>query len=629
MTLLPPDNLMEGVVSAHPRGFGFVEQDGGESYFVSPPQMRSLVPGDRVRFGLIPGRGQQPPSAVVQEVLRRPETFWLGQLEPAEGGHRLRADDPLHAPVVVSPTATVLPDEVVQLRIAEGAGVGQPMVPASLVANLGPRNDRDFDVRYAIAKWRLPEAFGDDALQQARACAEPSLAQAREVGLEDLTQLPFVTIDGESTRDFDDAVCLVDDGAQRTLHVAIADVSRYVAPGTPLDAQARARGTSVYLPDRSLPMLPPELSNGLCSLNPGALRHALVCSLRYSPAGQPTGYSFARALIRSAARLTYGQVAAGDVPAAVQPMMRDLWAWFETQQAARAQRGLLEYRSAEPRLVIRDDGAYDIEWVSPARSNELVEEAMLAANRAAAAHLTLLGAGLLFRHQEGLDTQRWEQTRRWLVARGIAAPALPTLSDLRALLAGVGMGAAIRPQVEFRIRQAMTPAIYDDAHSTHFSLGFRAYTHFTSPIRRYADLVVHRLLLGEAIEADAALSEHLSARARAARQASRYPWERLKRRLVWRRGEHEHRAQLVSSNARGLKAALAGWEVLARVDADVLEPQGWTWDRTQDAWCREDRLLEPGSELQLRLIALIDEGPQCELRATMAPPSPARGRESG
>ena len=611
-----PEALMEGVVSAHPRGFGFVEQDGGSSYFVSPPQMRSLVPGDRVRFGLIAGRPQQPPSAVVQEVLHRPESFWLGELEPGTDGRRLKPDEPVHATILVPGAAAVAPGDVVQVRIAEGEGIGRPALAGMLVAHLGPRNDRDFDVRYAIARWRLPQAFGDAALRQARDCAEPTGATAREPGCADLTTLPFVTIDGETTRDFDDAICLVDHGAQRTLHVAIADVSHCVKPGTPLDAEARARGVSVYLPDRSLPMLPPELSNGVCSLNPGALRRALVCSLTYSPSGTPTGYSFTRALIRSAARLTYRQVAGGQVPAELEPMLRGLWHWLETQQPARERRGLLDTRNAEPQLAMRPDGAWDIEWVRPERSNELVEEAMLAANRAAAAHLTLLGAGLLFRHQEGLDAERWEDTRRWLNGHGIAAPAVPTLPDLRALLAGVDRS-PIRPQVEFRLRQAMRPAVYDDVQSAHFSLGFRAYTHFTSPIRRYADLVVHRLLLGEAVEADAALSEHLSARARAARQASRYPWERLKRRVVWHRGEREHRAQVTAGSARGLKVALAGWDVLARVEAESLETQGWTWDRSRELWCREDRLLEPGTGVTLTLTALVDEGPVCELRGRL------------
>lgn len=610
----PTHALLEGVVSAHPRGFGFVEQDGGGSYFVSPPQMRSLVPGDRVRFGLIAGRPQQPASAVVQEVLHRPESFWLGELEPGADARRLKPDEPVHAPIVVPGAATVAPGDVVQVRIAEGEGLGRPVLTGTLVAHLGPRNDGDFDVRYAIAKWRLPEVFSEAVLRQARDCAEPTLEAAREPDCADLTALPFVTIDGESTRDFDDAVCLVDHGAQRTLHVAIADVSHCVKAGTPLDAEARARGVSVYFPDRSLPMLPPELSNGVCSLNPGALRRALVCSLAYSPSGTPTGYSFTRALIRSSARLTYRQVAGGQVPEHVQPMLSGLWQWLDTQQPARERRGLLEYRSAEPKLMIRGDGAWDIEWMRPERSNELVEEAMLAANRAAAAHLTLLGAGLLFRHQEGLNAERWEDTRRWLTAHGIAAPELPTLPDLRALLAGVDRS-PVRAQVQFRLRQAMTPAVYDDAQSAHFSLGFRAYTHFTSPIRRYADLVVHRLLLGEPLEADAALSEHLSARARAARQASRYPWERLKRRIVWRRGEREHRAQVAAGSASGLKAALAGWDVLARVEAESLEAEGWTWDRSREIWCRHERVLEPGTELTLTLTALVDEGPVCELRA--------------
>ncbi|WP_170162307.1 RNB domain-containing ribonuclease [Caldimonas tepidiphila] len=611
---------MQGVISAHPRGFGFVEQDGGEDYFVSPPQMRSLLPGDRVCFSLTATPQRQQLGAVVHEVLERPESFWLGQLEPADGGgHRLRPDEPCHVPIRVDTGGRpVDPADVVQVRVAPGEGIGRPGVDATLVANLGPRDDRDFDQRYAIAKWRLPVDFGEAALAQARSGEEPSAERARELGFADLTHLPFVTIDNESTRDFDDALCLVDEGPQWTLHVAIAHVSHYVRAGSPLDAEARERATSVYLPGRSVPMLPPELSNGLCSLNPGVLRYALVCSLKYSRRGALTGYSFCQALMRSAARLSYGEVARGEVPAAVGPMLQDLWTWFGTQQPARERRGLFEYRDDEPRLVVRPDGSHAIEWVPVERSNELVEEAMLAANRAAAAHLTLLGAGLLFRHQEGLDAQRWQQTLAWLRGHGIEAPAVPTLAELRALLAGVE-GRPVAPQVEFRVRRAMTPATYDERQSRHFSLGFHAYTHFTSPIRRYADLLVHRMLLGEAVEADAALSEHLSDRARAARQASRHPWERLKRRLVWRSGEREHDAQVVSRSARGLRASLDRWDVGAALDAQALESQGWAWDGTRELWCRQDAELDLGSRLRLRLLALNDEGPACELTAQPLP----------
>jgi ribonuclease R len=260
---------LRGVVSAHPRGFGFVATAAGEQAFVSPPQMRSLVPGDEVVFSVAPGpRGQ--PSATVHEVLARPESFWLGQLEPIGGGRwRLRADDPVHATVEIAAAPAVAPADVVQVRVAAGAGIGAPTVPATLIANLGPRNDAEFESRYAIARWRLPSAFGDDALAEAREFLEPSLADAAQLGYADLTALPFVTIDGASSRDFDDALCLVDDDHRRwTLHVAIAHVSHYVEPSSALDAAARERGTSVYLPDRALPMLPPELANGLCSLQP-------------------------------------------------------------------------------------------------------------------------------------------------------------------------------------------------------------------------------------------------------------------------------------------------------------------------------------------------------------------------
>jgi ribonuclease R len=340
----------------------------------------------------------------------------------------------------------------------------------------------------------------------------------------------------------------------------------------------------------------------------------VVCSLRYAKQGAPEGYAFGQAIVRSAARLTYTQLAQGDVPQPVVPMLQQLWRWLDERQPERGRRGLLERAAAEPRLVAGAEGGWSLDWVAPGRANELVEEAMLAANRAAAAQLTLLGAGMLFRHQQGLDAQRWQHTRDWLAAHGIDAPAAPMLADLRRLLAAAA-ASPLQPQVEYRVLRALTPALYDELQSSHFSLGFFAYTHFTSPIRRYADLLVHRLLLGQPADADAALSEHLSARASAARQAGRFVWQRLKRRAVWRSGAHEHDAQVVSFGAKGLKVALAGWEVSAAVAADALAAAGWQWREADAAWRRDDDALDLGSRLRVRLVALHDDGPRCELQA--------------
>jgi ribonuclease R len=612
-------NTLKGIISAHPRGFGFVRCEDGQEHFVPPPQMKWLIPGDTVAFTLTTNPRNQQLSAVVLEVLERPETFWLGQVVRSGPSVTLQTDDAVHTVLRVRGGAGVDARDVVQVRVPAGAGVGSTSVDVDIVENLGPRNDRDFDVRYAVAKWRLPTDFPSETLAELQDLEEPTLQGAQSEGLKDLTSLPLVTIDGDSTKDFDDAVALEDQGHTWVLHVAIADVSRYVKPGSALDTEAKRRATSVYLSDRTLPMLPKELSNGLCSLNPGQLRHALVCSLTYSKLGRLEGYAFARALIRSAARLTYQQVADDALPegtpAEVSAMLSRLWSWYETQAPLRAKRGLMEGHGAEPKLKIEEDGSYGVEWVSILRSNELVEECMLAANRAAAAHLTLKGEGMLFRHQEGLDPEKWAETRAWLESHNISAPDVPTLRELRAVLSSE-LG-ELREQATFRIRRCMTPAVYDGAMSSHFSLDFHAYTHFTSPIRRYADLLVHRLLLGEPVVADSEATEHISARAKRAKQASRFPWERLKRRLVWRSGEHLHDAQVIGQTARGFKAAVLCWEVLIAVDAEGLEQAGWTWNAVAEQWQSDAGTLSVGQTVRVKLTELKDEGPTCELNAKL------------
>lgn len=618
-------NLLHGVVSANPRGFGFVTDAQGQEYFVPPAQMKRVIPGDMVQFQVVqsPRNPEQSQAQIVGHV-SRPESFWLGHLVRCKEGYELKPDDAVHCTLLLESGAPPAETDVIQLRVAPGASMGASRVKAQLVANLGPRNRADFDVRYAMAKWRLPVEFSPDALAEAKAMQEPQEGDCSP-DAEDLTAIPFVTIDGDSTNDFDDAVAIEQNSQGWLLRVAIADVSRYVQEGSALAADALQRGTSVYLVDRVLPMLPMELSQGVCSLNPGALRYAVVSTLQFSKEGKLQTSQFSRALIRSAARLTYREVAEyalpPETPDAVRQMLSHLWTWFETQRPQRELRGLMDTYPPEPKLKLTAEGEYHLDWVPILRSNELVEECMLAANQAAARYLTERGQGQLFRHQPGLDAEKWGETLDWLGAQKLVDPqaaqalARPTLIQLRELLQAAPVG--LKDQMSFRIRRCMTPAGYDPKESSHFSLGFEAYTHFTSPIRRYADLQVHRLILGAIQAPDITVTEHISVRSKVAKVSSRHPWERIKRRLLWQESLKVRGGQIVSMSSRGLKASVREWEVLCAVDAEVLWLDGWAWSATRSQWTRGAESLSLGQLVQLRLEALKEDGPICELAASV------------
>jgi ribonuclease R len=612
-----------GVIAAHPNGFGFVRDEHGESHFVPPNFLKQFIPGDIVAF--VTGASPKNNKVCVTDMtlVERPETFWLGEIKPNfHGKPEFKADDAVHVKFRLPSNHRIKDGDVAQVRIAPATPLG-PHVPVTVVANLGKRNDRRFDIDYATAKWRLPHEWPADVLAEAQALAH--VVPKLETGMEDLRHLPFVTIDGEGTRDFDDAIYAYVEGDTVFLQVAIADVSRYVKPGSALDREAKLRGTSVYFPDRVIPMLPEVLSNGLCSLNPGQPRAAVVCSLELGAGGQVLNQKFTRALIQSHARLTYNEVTAflaneKEVPANVAKNLCAIQQLFNEQSESRELRGLLEYRSREAKLVIADDGAYNVGWDTPTIAHSMVEECMLAANRGAAMNVPAGGKTHLFRYHKGVDPDKWAETREWLAAEGFDIPELPTLPQLREFL--LGLRAHERyPLIEWRVRRSFAPAVYDELQSEHFTLGFAAYTHFTSPIRRYSDLIVHRLVLGEITEAGLDVALDCSERSRRAQMASRFPWDRIKRRALWRDERKTFGARLATVAKRGCKAVVEDWETAAFIPGTAIEALGYAWDADAEAWMRktDSKRLEPGEGVQVKLTALTENGPECELLGELLP----------
>lgn len=571
----PPQAVLTGTVTAHPKGFGFIavkadQRKQAAEVFVAPATMGQLLTGDQVTFHLVPGRDGRGDVAEVLTV-NRPETAWLGSLRSSGSVRLLVPDTPAAPQLVVQDAPNDISDsDIVLVHVPAGAPLGQS-VDARFMKNLGPRSLPGFDTDYAIAAFMLPTEFSVEALGEAEAQGYPML----EPGRRDLRTSNFVTIDGDSTRDFDDAISVIRHDDHFELKVAIADVSHYVRLGSALDTEAKDRGTSVYFPDRVVPMLPELLSNGLCSLNPQVPRLALVCQMRISLTGDIEHYEFYNAMIQSQARLTYGQVTAFAegitvaVPSEQVLHLYDLMALSAALEVQRANAAALSLSSKEAKLSLAPDGSVQIKWSGPTVAHRYVELCMLAANHCAARMLKDSGLAGLFRHHKGPAVADWAEARALLQARGVTLSEAPSLREIVEVLART-KDQADGPQIESVLLKMLPAASYDTTQPEHFSLDILQYAHFTSPIRRYPDLIVHRALkahlesnTGQAALADG-LAEHCSDRSARAQRASNQVWTKLKRRYV---AQHQigglSAAKVVKANARGIKVYLQEWQTMA------------------------------------------------------------------
>lgn len=611
-----PGEVRRGTISAHPKGFGFVTDEAGAEYFVSPPQMGMLISGDVVSFAPVASPRDGRVQAEVLAVVHRPESHWLGEAHWQDGQWRFVPDGALFPEVRLAPSSLPLSEgEVVQVRIS--SGVTGPAVPGHIVKTLGMRGRPGFDTDYAIAAWGVPAEFSAAALRQAEKLGDAVTAADRQ-GRRDLTALPFVTIDGETTRDFDDAVYAERRGSDFRLWVAIADVSHYVKDGDPLDVEARSRGNSVYFPERVIPMLPERLSNGLCSLNPGEDRCCMVCEMVVGEDGKIRAYAFYPALMRSQARLTYTAVAdallnpesTACVPFRAQLMI--LRALHEVLRSKRQARGVLDFASREPRLVVREGKITDIVWLEGTVAHRIVEECMLTANQCAAKFLWQHARSRLFRHHAPPEGDAWEEARAVLARYGVSMPQEASLKSFQATLEACRSREAY-PIVEEALRSAMAPAVYDPNNPGHFSLGYEAYTHFTSPIRRYPDLLVHRairaVLGGEQAPVfdEETVAAHCSETGWRADRACRYVWTLLKRRHLSRFVGEKFGCKVVLHNKRGAKVVLLEWETAGWLPAEELMALGWEYDEDSKTWQRDTQVLDAGTQLVLRLTAASDD----------------------
>ena len=503
--------LIPGRVQGHPDGFGFVlRDDGGPDIYLSPKEMRLVLHGDRVLVRIVGTDPRGRPEGKIVEVLERGVTRVVGRVI-VEHGVMLAApeDKRIAQDILIAPPAgkrersKVAPGDVVVVEIVEPPNAyAQPI--GKIVEVLGRYDDPGIEIEIALRKFDLPFVWSSAAKAQTRRL--PDAVRTTDLrGRVDLRDLPFVTIDGENAKDFDDAVFGERVGKGFRLLVAIADVSHYVKPETALDQAAYERGNSVYFPRRVIPMLPEKLSNGLCSLVPYEDRLAMACDMFLSPRGKVERYRFFPAVIHSHARLTYTVVAkalyegdkvARETVGELLPHLEALDRIFRVLLAARKRRGAIEFETTEVEFLFDDQGK--IAGVKPVVRNDahrLIEECMLAANVCASEFLAEHEHPTLYRVHEPPDTEKIAKLRQFLAGFGITLPGgdEPTPKDFARVLEQIA-GRSDAPLLQMVILRSLKQARYAPENVGHFGLAYPCYTHFTSPIRRYPDLLVHRAI---------------------------------------------------------------------------------------------------------------------------------------
>jgi len=506
---------VEGIVQGHRDGHGFVIRDDGEADIYLPPnEMRAVLHKDRVKVRVVRSDRKGRPEGRVVEIVERSTQVIIGRLLCESGIWIVAPEDKRYGQDVMIPkagTGLAKVGQVVVVELTEPPALfGQPVGRIKEV--LGEMDDPGMEIEIAVRKYDVPHEFSDACIALARTLPDTVRPQDK-IQRVDLTDVALVTIDGEDARDFDDAVYCEPAKIGRgkaavpgwRLLVAIADVSHYVENGSAIDIDAYDRATSVYFPRRVIPMLPEKLSNGLCSLNPEVERLCMVCDMLVSEDGEVTAYQFYPAVMWSHARFTYTEVAAilantrGPEAAKRPERITDLMNLHDVYRAllkSRERRGAVDFETVETQIVC--DEAGHIEKIVPRTRNDahkLIEEAMLAANVCSADFIAQSKHVGLYRVHEGPTPEKIELLRNFLkiIGVGLSISDDPTPADFQA----IAKATKERPdsqQIQTMLLRSMQQAIYTPENSGHFGLAFAAYTHFTSPIRRYPDLLVHRVI---------------------------------------------------------------------------------------------------------------------------------------
>ena len=500
-------DLIRGKVMGHKEGHGYVQpEDGSDWLMLSHREMRRVFSGDEVtaRIDHTDQRGRRQGSIV--EILSRNTTEIVGRYYRDRAWGTVIPDNPKIQHEILIPEGDSLDAHTGEYVVVQITTYPERHAQASgkVVEILGEHMAPGLEIDIAIRSHGIPHEWPEEVEAEVRGYT-PTVAEEDKRGRVDIRHLPLVTIDGEDARDFDDAVyCEKKKGGGWRLWVAIADVSHYVKVGSALDKEAWERGNSVYFPGRVVPMLPEILSNELCSLKPHDDRLCMVCEMTISAQGKLTGFEFFEGVMHSHARLTYNQVAAmlaGDETlrerySNVYPHLEHLHQLYTCLRSTRESRGAIDFETVETRIVFGPDRK--IEDIVPVERNDahkLIEECMLCANVATARFLEKLKLPGLYRVHEGPSAEKLQNLRAFLGELGLDLPGgdKPEPQHYANLLASV-QGRPDQQLIQTVMLRSLSQAIYQADNIGHFGLAYSSYTHFTSPIRRYPDLLVHRAI---------------------------------------------------------------------------------------------------------------------------------------
>ncbi len=623
-------DLVRGRVSAHRDGFGFVIPENGEAdLYLSPRQMRQVLHGDRVLACItgVDDRGRR--EGAITEVLERAHQKVVGRFVLESGVALVVPDDPRINQDVLIPLADTCgarPGQIVVALIVKPPGERQPPL-GKVIEILGESGAPGMATEIAIRNFDLPHEWPAGVEDEAAAFGS-AVSADMIAGRLDVRDLPLVTIDGADARDFDDAVY-----AQRRkngwrLVVAIADVSSYVKIGNALDEEAKMRATSVYFPSRVIPMLPEALSNGLCSLNPDVERLCLVCDMSVNDEGKVTRSRFDAAVMRSQARLTYQQVwdwlvhGTEDIrpgKAAISASLRDLYGLYKALRKARTRRGAIDFDSTEVRFVFDERGA--VADILPYERNDahmLIEECMISANVEAANFLLQHQVPAPFRAHEPPQEIKVESLEQFLRSLGIRKTwkIRPEPRDFELIVQQI-KGREDEALIMAVLLRTQSLATYQETNVGHFGLALHAYAHFTSPIRRYPDLLVHRAIHHVLKHRDARgyvytrpdmvkLSEHCSHRSRRADEAEWDVDERLKCYFMEQRVGEEFSGQVTGVTSFGLFVELTKTRVSGLVHITSLPNDYYHFDPVSHRLTggRSGRVFQLAQKLKVSVVAV-------------------------
>lgn len=646
-------NLIAGVVQAHRDGFGFlIPDEGGQDIFLPARQMRSLMNGDRVLVSISGKDFKGRPEGSVAEVLERGSRTVVGRLRIDQGMSYVIPDNPRVQQDVLIPPDQRMDAKSGQMVVAEiTAPPSARSLPVGRVTEiLGDHLAPGMEIVAAIRAHSLP--FEWPIAVEQEAAAIPDTVQPEQMeGREDIRQMPLVTIDGADARDFDDAVYCRPEKKGWTLWVAIADVSAYVTPGAPLDVEGAKRGNSVYFPQQVIPMLPEKLSNGLCSLNPDVDRLCMVCEMRVLPDGEVEKSRFFEGVMRSKARLIYEDVAAildnpqGELAlnrATLVPHLQALNKVFEALFVAREKRGAIDFDSTETKIVFGPDRK--IEKIVPVqrnRAHRLIEECMIAANVQSAKLVEKAKLPSLYRIHENPDPLKILALREFLAGCGLSlggGPKPQAMDYAKTLVLGRKREDA--GLIQTVLLRSLMQAQYRPDNVGHFGLALTHYAHFTSPIRRYPDLLLHRaikhaLRKGKAAtftystEQMAALGAHCSMTERRADEATRDVNTWLKCEFMRHRVGEQFDGTITAATSFGLFVGLEGLYIDGLVHVSSLKNDYYQHDARKHRLVgdRTGSVYALGDRVRVKLVRVNLDERKIDLELLTISPSSAKRPE--